>query len=270
MAGFDSLEGEIAKAVGEAAGGTTQNRSAAESLQLHASPALRAIEKRIEPRSHDLGNADAIVACGIRPKRWRDLIEKRLEQSLEADPVYSESISKLSENEGSVAFAYSIAIARLQKEFLIGAGKAPSCAMLASAPFMVGYDQYADGRADSLPDGVGGVAVRASSRSGAGNSLVTYERMIEPDLRAEALYEANQQCIGLPGYEGRDELENRMRNINARYFPREPSLWIESGEWAQRLLDTERIAEKQRVCVTFDPPFPRSPPTVIYDADHAK
>ena len=83
--------------------------------------------------------------------------------------------------------------------------------------------------------------------------LERYKLLIAPEIRAEALYEANQQCTGQPGWEGREGLQSQMRYINARYFPREPGLWIAAGAWAQRLLDNTVTEDKRRVCVTLDP-----------------
>ena len=150
----DFVEQDVAFETGMAAGGSLGNQQAAETLQLHASPALRKIEQAIEPRSSDLGTAEAIVACGIRPKSWKDEIEKRLNASLESDPAYTDAIAELTNNEGSVAFAYSIAVTRSHKEFVVG-----NCKTSVGAPFLIGFDRYAAGEVETLPDGVGRVGV---------------------------------------------------------------------------------------------------------------
>ena len=98
--------------------------------------------------------------------------------------------------------------------------------------------------------------LRTERANSAYPGMLAFKNVVIPSVLAEASYEAGQNCGGLSGVEGRSELENHMRDINIRDFPREPGLWQAAEEWMQRLLDAKLAEKKAQGCPTLDPPMP--------------
>jgi hypothetical protein len=153
----EPVEQDEAFETGMAAGGNQRNQQAVEKMQLHRSPALREAEEAIASASRDVGTADAIEACGVRGHEWASRIEHRLLKSYETSAEIDNAAVNLTVNEIKGLTAYRTALARAQKRFVMGAGTLSDCQQLAAMPFLSGFDGYASGKADTLPDGVGHV-----------------------------------------------------------------------------------------------------------------
>lgn len=87
-------------------------------------------------------------------------------------------------------------------------------------------------------------------------SMLAFRGVVAPAVLAEASYEADQNCVGVSGLDGRRVLDDHMRDINIRSFPSEPGLWQAAGEWMQRLLAANLAKKKAQGCATFDPSMP--------------